>query len=684
MTMTELKNLIINYFTKQIDIIVFFYCKILNWINRKILLYLFRKFFYFLIKYVNDCLFIFEGSKSKSSFVNNLILQSGDYMKRTTDSGFVFFDITTDVPIYKMFFTLNRSLADVFMLYNRFANRIIEPVSKFFQPLENNRPFFYRDNCFPRKERKKRMLAYHKVFLTKYFFYKIIKDFSIYLFVFFIIIYFFVNNIIFSLIFLNCFFLNYYFLKFFLDIYEKKLRKTILGLSLICYKNYNINNFFYVINGIPLLHTDQNKSRLDLQNEVFCVLDFLKNEINNIFSILIERSEISNDNALPNIEKKELLNFYTKLVNKKIIFLVSYLYNWNIFASAQLGITNIDCREKTGNKYRANIFNFFVKLGEEKHAQDYSEKRYVKSLFEPFYFEEFKHFLEFYSRKEETESTHIEVLKTNKLHNSFYKNIVIFFSRLNIKIIYYTEKIKNKMFNLLGKLDEKKLFRLKLFSFYINIDIDFYYKYKNDFFSDKAEYILFLNSFFNLKPISIKENIPLEKYKILVKNEKNIYNIEKYFSNFDLFTEKLLTMHLLRFSKEDKGSLLEQNIQYFVLEKQFKNFLLLYNGENDLLDQFKYYNDNLNDALLTIFKEEENIYLTKNLVYRKRTTNLDSKIANYKVVSKIDLIKRHTLLYSSFKKACIKAQIEKNKSKGTEVNKDLKKHIKEVYGIDLE
>jgi hypothetical protein len=626
-------------------------------------------------------------------------MQTGDFRKRTEETSEVFYDITTDVPIFKIFFTLNKGLAEVFMFYNRLANRLLEPMSKFFEPLELNRRIFYRYNSFPRKERKKRMLNYHKKFITMYFLYKLSMDLPIFFSCLFTLNLFLFQNFVISLIISNIICFNFYSLKFIVKYYNIKLKKTLIGLYLGCYKNYNIDNFFYIINGIPLFHEDQYTSRMDLQNEVFAMLDFLRNEIHKIFVILIDKNKIANENSLSESEKKKLAYEYKILVEKKIMFLVLYVFNWNIFATAQLGVNKTDIRNKYSNnkyidkKFIENIFNLFAYEDHKKKELESETKPENKSfanyVFQPFYFQEFKHFLDFFNRMDDTEFTHIEVLKSERKANIIYKIIFFFLNRKKFKLIQYSSNIKNKMFNLVSILNKNEVFAFNFFGFTISINL-FTTTYTKEFFSEDLNYISFLNSFFNIRPITNKHNIPIDKYNILLTNEKNIYELEKYMNKFDAFAERLLTMHLFRFSKDNKEKVIQENIQFFVLEKQFRHFLKAFNGDDSILDKSKYYNDNINDVLLSLMKHTENSVLKEKKKFRGRAYNMDKKIMDYNsyLVTRAKL-KKHALLFYHFKNACknfdenikIEEKLDSN-SKNVE-NIDLKEHIKNTYNIDL-
>ncbi len=634
----------------------------------------FKNFFYNIIRFVDNCIFLYEGIKLKMSFINLRLFQLPGYHSHYKENSREFNDFDTSIPIYKIFFVINKALVRSYNFYFRLANRLIQPISQFFEPFNKNRRLFYRFNIFPRKYYKERLVNLHIIFLKKYFLYKMQNDLKNFLYFFnFLNFFVFYNNLILNLLLTLLFCYNFFYFFIFLKIYDKKLKKIMLGIKLINYKNFNINSNFYLFKGFPFLDLvtgrEQKfnnfyklKYKLDIQNEVYTMFKFLKLNIVEIFDLINLKCCFEKENLYYNkiirsfTNTKDIIDFkkiFEKDINKgnlllkkkileKTLTLIGYLYNWKVFSILELNF--LEENKTNDDKLNQDNQKFFQKLAPNLYNYIYLDSSMVNKI--KYFFgtfdsastkqrENYDFLLKSFFEEEHIIIDQLEILYTKKY--GLLKRLKRTCNFFYFNIIEDTENIMLNMFDFLKKIDEKNNeFSVEILGYFFSFKILYYLKIKNEFFFNKKELDSFLTHFFKmdngLKRFNNNKDITLSKYISLVRNEKCIFNIEKYMSDFNIFIENLLIFHFVNFSKNDKDSLILKNKLYYALEDQFKIVLKgIY--EQEFINDFKFYNDNLNNTLLFLLKKTQFDKMLKSIVYRKKEILIDIKSLNYNISS---------------------------------------------------
>jgi hypothetical protein len=624
-----------------------------------------RKFFYDIIKFVDNASFLFEGIKSKLAFINRRFFDLPGASVRYKRNEKEFQDLTTSVPIYKVFFVINKALARAYKFYYRLANRIIEPTSKFFEALHINRKHFYRFTIYPRKHYKERIIDFHTLFLKRYFFFKMQKSFKYSIILFFFFNFLFFENIIVSLLFTFIFHFNFLFFFFFCRIFDIKLKKSILGLKLNNSKNFNINNGnnFYIYKGFSLLDlygshrdpfTSKKESRLHLQTEINTMFKFLKLNIDEIFDLIklnykIESEDLKTfENEFKYKSYKEedmdmgIKNFFFKEeILEKTLAIVGYLYNWRLFAA--LNLYDVEEFKEEKDQHKSNNEKFFTyKLINFMNTDirsfisfftgpEYLEK-YEKRLQEDHEYNNYLLLQDFFERKH-IEEDQFEVCQKKTLKIKILKNLIKIFNFSYLHLILSSEDELQNMIKFIGKYKKRQnLLTIKVFNYEINLNNFNHLKMADLFKFNGKEFDIFLHLFFKKSINNKMQNdifgTDLEKYMILIENEKKIFLVEQYLNNLKIFILDLLTFYFVNFSKNNKNHLIEKNKMYFILEDQFK-FILKEVYDQEFIDDFKFYNDDLNDILLFLLNK---LKFKKNLeknMYRRREICFDIFFMDY-------------------------------------------------------
>jgi hypothetical protein len=647
----------------------------LNELMSKVFVYLYIfNFVIFIIKYINNSVFFISGLRDKTNFLNNFFVQLGDlyYKSRNLtkreefDFSFTkekdnvedfddfnskeyFQDFSTNVPLYKMFFSINKGFFNAFELFYYLRNRILQPFSGFFETLYKKRVSSFRYNYYPRKKRKERMLNYNLIFLKRFFFLKMkifFHFFSLFLFFFF---FFKVKVIILSVIFTILICYNQITFLIIVKLFKKKFKKLKLGVKLIAFKNYNYNNELYLIKGIPPQVSIQKEYNLNVA--VKDMSDFLENEIYKIFLIMtFQVSSLENENL--NVRKLKYdskFKFFLMItLLKKILTLGSFMPYLEVFKV--LGFFNkeqdvasflpkpddvvVKSKQYTDKRIIYNYFLLFKNFADQLSPNNVDDDieaidavavqtkwniknvmiyPYINSIFEVII-------------NNTLITIFLQIFKSIDLKNFLLKKILFLFNK-KMRVIEYTTKNINQMLFLL-ELYNKKSFVINMFNLEFNFELK-----KNNYFNETFEFDSFLDSIFSTKQKNNFFGISSDKYLTLIKKEKEIFEIEKYLNDFDIFIERLLLSFVLNFSKEDKDKLILDNKRFFILEKYFKEILLKYHL-NVNFDELTLYNDNLNEYILYLIHQNKTEDVDYNLCFRNKNIEENSFCYNITNFSK--------------------------------------------------
>jgi hypothetical protein len=509
------------------------------------------------------------------------------------------------------------------------------------------------------------MLNFHIIFLKRFFYFKMQKNLYIYFFCIFLFNIIFLKNIILALLFSILFIFNNFFFFFFFKYYCNLLRKSILGLKLTSYKNFN-NGEIFLNNGNPDQYFFKGR---DVNLNVKQMLQFLENEIYKVFILMNFSKKHQNENKIYE-------NFLKKIIIKKILFLSSYLSQWQLysllglFSSKNTKISDDIIKKNKRKKYF--IFSYFSSIkdylymtlsrsGVEfiKSTKEYNNLRKGgkrkrtrrKSLYLRYFLEYFTKILihnrrsmvnnfinpststrNMKFRKFVNRMKFLNILKSLNLQNIILRKFINFFSNSKIRIIQFSIKNMQEMLFFFDFLN-KKNFNFSFFYFNFNIYFTIKKNILTYFLKETKIHDLFLVFLFSIKQDDCYYGVCFLKYNTLVQKEKSIFELEMDMNNFDIYTEKLLTELILKFSNNEKQKLIKEYTKYYYLENSFKNFLECYNFNTDVIDKKKFFNDNLNEILLFFLKRDKQKikYIYKNFFYREKYKSF--KITSYNIIN---------------------------------------------------
>lgn len=655
--------------------------------------FFFQGFYIALLRFTYVFFFFMHGVKKVLSFFQSYILQgsaltflkSVGYSTDYIDSGGVKMvssvcnDKTFNFDFFKVFFTINRAFFLEYKLMHWLQNRILWPTSRFFEPIITKRVLCLRYNKFPRKHRRERMFKYHLVFLQRYFFFRIHLDFLIFFFLIVMVFYLFLQkSLLFSILVSFCICYNAAFVRCFVSLYKNKFKKLKLGLRLAFYKNFNEKGLLFNAVGVPFHMLAPN---CDYQMEVFSLLNVLRFQAQKSMNI----TQVGVSQVIP----------------KTFWFLVSYLSLWKLLAVGSFivpkeKILSYLSSEKAQNLQADRLYfdgnAEFQGLVYDSLAE--SEPNVAKKQI-PIYDFLFEDSLKL---------KRLEIFRTRLSGQRWVHFCVrILFSKTIKCILFYKLHLKF-MLNLLENLVNQKEIRIQVFRFEFFIKFGIFSRMCTRFFIGSKLYDCFLYDFFDGRdPLFMKFcGVESSKYLTLIKNEHIIFLIEKYMNDFYVFLDVLAANSICQMSTDAavRDFYLKKNEKYFVLKEIF---LARLNAEKNvvLFDDFKFFNTFLLDEIFFRLGQWQNLDSSEGL--RNSRSNLEQELAMYNYLERgleynLNVVKagdnfwlineiRQLYLKSLFRRKKFERVFLKAGVLGSLKHVDcleLKKHLKSVYGLDIE
>lgn len=562
-----------------------------NWVKIHILKLFFHVFFKKLFKFFKHFFFFFSGVKPTSSIITpefnqGILSYVSDDSERDKLVFKAFYDFSLAVPLYKIFFYINRAFFVDFSLPNWYGNRVLKPTAKFLELLSGSRSFNHRHSCFPKKARKERMLTYHLAFFQKYLYTKIFFNFGIlYLYVYiaiFLLLYshnFFTEAFCSSIFsFIVCY--NYITLKIFFNYHQLLARKFYIGLKLLFYKNYN--NMEEKFKPVGVLPGDyESETQVQIQSMYGFLDNFIfKNMSKQGLEVLFPKN----------------FNFRRRYtIESEFLFLSFFIENWVHFTELlkKDGVTQIFFHKEFLQEIRDERLIEKKTLHTEENVlqHNYFRKEIEKTSVtrKNFFFFLKKVFPSLKSRLRASVACSLPI-------------IFSFFSgNLNFKF-GFPLRIHDRIFFFFKALHVNRESCYIVFGRKIRLHISITNKYFNKYLADTQETASYLNQFF-FERAKIKGLFATSvQYTTLVKIEKNIYSLEDYLNKLQNFIIYLISIKMEKLSNESKDAVVYENKAFFLLLTHFYVHLI----ENNILnvEELKLYKDYTNNQLRFIYDQK--------------------------------------------------------------------------------